>query len=124
MMEGRTTFPGPKDFEAAGKPTALYAALYNRGIRAWAAEFGVERRQADWTVAEIERRLEQHLAGRRRWPPQTQIQAEGWWSFMQVIYRYGGTDYWAERLGVEPPSSNVRRVDWDAWRASRQDAKS
>ncbi|HEV2999987.1 MAG TPA: Fic family protein [Solirubrobacteraceae bacterium] len=57
-------------------------------------------RPRDWTPERIESELAQLCEGRTQWPTIREFDAAGKRALYLAVGRYGGVDYWAERMGL------------------------
>lgn len=126
FLGDRSVWPSWREFNEAGLH-AFREALRHHGVPdRWAAEMGVlprpksrhkpRRSRAEvtpsaaraprmwplWTDARIEHELDVFLAGRQEWPRYGEFVAAGRKNLYQAVLRHGGTDFWAQRLGVRP----------------------
>lgn len=59
-------------------------------------------RPRQWTEARIEAKLRQVSNELGRWPSNKELQRAGLAGLAKAIIRYGGSTYWARRLGFQP----------------------
>lgn len=114
FVAGRTRFPTKREFEAAGLRSLCDAMRAGRGVKAWAAEFGLplaahgERRCSRWTTPLIEAALRPLVAGRESWPPKRVFVDAGLVGLYHAIGRQGQQRLWAERMGLAYRGSRAR----------------
>jgi hypothetical protein len=130
FLAGRTVWPSRLEFEAAGLKTLREAINRLGGVETWAKEFNLPlaNHAAGSRRVWDEQRLEQALAPLvqrlGRWPTKGEFHRAGLASGLSAMYRYGGVEYWRERLGA-PPSRKahspvpLRRV-WTEERIERE----
>lgn len=112
LLGGRTKWPSRAEFEAKGMMAVFSALKSHGGVAYWARQFGVvcqapKRRR--WSEEEIERELREFAGGRDRFPSYSEFQEAGLMKLYSAASRYGGTAYWAQRLGLEPAEGRLRR---------------
>jgi hypothetical protein len=56
-------------------------------------------RPRSWTPERIQTELEDFCAGRGKWPSVAEFRQAGRTALYLAVNRYGGVDYWAERIG-------------------------
>jgi Fic family protein len=56
-------------------------------------------RPRNWTPERIQTELEDFCAGRTEWPSVAEFRSSGQMALYLAVTRYGGVDYWAERVG-------------------------
>lgn len=119
FLRGRTVWPLRIEFERSGlKP--LRDALGRRGgPERWAAEFRLplanlrSGSKRVWGEERIEQELRRFLRGRTHWPSRRAFDEAGLSSLLTALYRRGGPDYWARRMGMQRtvrPGGAGRRI--------------
>src|SRR4051812_26019288 len=66
------------------------------------------RRRQRWTERDIEAALAAFLGDRQRWPRRQEFEAAGEHALLGAVYRNGGAEHWARRLGVAWPADRSR----------------
>ncbi|MGH2852150.1 MAG: hypothetical protein ACRDLP_16235 [Solirubrobacteraceae bacterium] len=102
-------WPTKSEFHRAGLRPALAAVYDHGGSEQWRHRLGVgatpfsgplpDRRR--WDEERIEAELRRFCRRRRRWPTYSEFRAAGLPALYAAVCRYGGRDYWSERLGLK-----------------------
>jgi DNA invertase Pin-like site-specific DNA recombinase len=111
FLKDRPFWPGEREFAEAGMTTAYCAAKQHGGIRFWAEEFGFsfgKSRKLKWPEERIAKELGEFTNGRRDFPRRSEFHEAGLRPLYEAICKRGGTDYWAERLGLVRLGGRVR----------------
>ena len=114
-LRGRSVWPSRLEFEAAGRKPLRDAIRRLGGPERWAAEFGLPLQNLQsgskrvWTPERIECELRSVTGDRDTWPGRRELELKGRPGLARAVYRHGGADYWARRIGVRrPPRSGPK----------------
>jgi hypothetical protein len=119
FLNGRTEWPGYRDFQRAGHKVLRDNVTRHGGARRWAKEMGVryvERRPGYapiWTEGRIRGDLRDYLAGHEQWPAREQFELDGRTALRNAVNRTRGADRWAEAFGL--PRMDRRRGIRRGW---------
>jgi hypothetical protein len=120
LLDGRATWPTPREFERSGSFGLAAAVFHRRGTIYWARFFGLEpppragmSRPRIWTDEHIRAELEKFCQGRTTWPTEREFLDSGESALYNAACRYGGARRWADQLGL------VRRRRYDPAPGSR-----
>ncbi len=102
LLEGRTDWPKPAEFEAAGMAVVYRAVRNHGGMGHWAEEFGLtcRRKRRVWTKERIEPELIAFLDGRDTLPTMKEFGEAGQAHLFSALYSCGGVSYWAKQLDL------------------------
>lgn len=114
LIEQLGRWPTKGEFRRADLSKALAAIYEHGGSAAWRQRFGVsplrfegplpDRRR--WNQERVEAELRDFCRGRETWPGFRDFQAANKYALYQAAIRYGGIQYWRERLTL-PERSKV-----------------
>jgi hypothetical protein len=120
LLRGWDCWPSRLEFEAAGHKALRDAVRRLEGSARWAAEFRLPLQNLKsgsnlvWTDERIEAQLRSVLDGRDAWPTRRQLELVGRSGLAIAVAQYGGSAYWARRLGFEvPPRAEMRPPSLD-----------
>ena len=119
FLAGRTAWPLMEDFKAGGQEQLRRALVRFGGMERWAAEFDLPMSSfrgphLTWTEEKIEKAIRELVGDSDEWPKRKEFGRAGLDGCYAAMWRTGGTDVWAERIGVRLPKrrggrrSNVR----------------
>ena len=107
LLDGRGTWPSPRDFERSGSFGLAAAVVHGRGTAYWARFFGLQpppragvSRRRMWTDERIRAELERFCQGRTLWPTEREFLDAGESALYDAACRYRGTRHWADELGL------------------------
>jgi hypothetical protein len=116
FLAGRTAWPLMEDFKAEGKEQLRRALVRFGGMERWAAEFALPMSSfrgphLTWTEEKIEKAIRELVEDldRDEWPKRREFSRAGLDGCYAAMWRTGGTDVWAERIGVGLPESRGGR---------------
>jgi hypothetical protein len=100
-------WPTKAEFHRAGLRSALSAVYDHGGGEAWRRHLGVEAKpfsgplpnRQRWDEARVEAELREFCRGRTDWPTYSEFKAAGASALYSAVCRYGGLDYWRQRVG-------------------------
>ena len=100
---GRTIWPSPQQFLAAGR-SRLYRQMQLRGgDRHWANQLGLlpyRPRAIHWPNEKIRAALTEYLKDKDAWPTSSQFRADHQTSLCAAITNAGGVHLWATEFGM------------------------
>jgi hypothetical protein len=117
FLDGHTVWPPFRHFQAHGQAILYAEAKRNGGPRYWASMLGLEYappialRRA-WPDDRIRSELQKYLGGRPSWPNWKQFIADHKRQLRVAIGWTGGTERWAEEMGVTPPPRGRSSEGW------------
>jgi hypothetical protein len=115
FLDGRTVWPRPEEFAAAGQRSLLAAARRFGGVARWADEFELEaflrasgrsslirRPPTFWDDSRISAAIAPLVTELGRWPTKGEFRSAGLGKALAAVYDHGGSLLWQERFGVAP----------------------
>jgi hypothetical protein len=122
----RRTWPTNREFDAAGLHALREALRHYGGPKRWSAKMGVSwtptprssptprnsqskpppapsREWPRWSERTIAAELKAFLAGRDEWPRHAEFVETGHKGLYQAVLSHGGSQCWAQRMGVTRP---------------------
>jgi hypothetical protein len=122
----RRTWPTNREFDAAGLHALREALRHYGGPKRWSAKMGVSwtptprssptprnsqskpppapsREWPRWSERTIATELKAFLAGRDEWPRHAEFVETGHKGLYQAVLSHGGSQCWAQRMGVTRP---------------------
>ena len=107
LLDGRGTWPSPREFERSGSSGLAAAVVHRRGTVYWARFFGLQpppraglSRRRMWTDERIRAELERFCQGRTVWPTEREFLDAGESTLYNAACHYRGTRHWADELGL------------------------
>jgi site-specific DNA recombinase len=102
FLGDRTDWPTTEAFRLAGRARLHRQVLLQEGEQWWADHFSVSvgRASAPWTDEVIRAALARYLADKQTWPMKAQFRADGLTRLSAAITRHGGTERWAQEMGI------------------------
>jgi DNA invertase Pin-like site-specific DNA recombinase len=104
FFKGRSRWPSPEEFAAAGLGPARNAIKARGGVARWAEQFGLEyscNGRIQWTDESIERTLREFIGDGAYYPPRREFFSAGYAPLYMIICSRDGHDAWAARLGLD-----------------------
>lgn len=121
FLDGRTTWPSPADFDAAGQRALLRAVRRHGGVGEWAREFGLPPSTLYWTDERIATEVAPLIERLGRWPTRTEFRRAGLARALAAVYGHGGSGRWQAHFGVGPSQFAGPVPDRRRWSEERID---